>query len=232
MKRRLSFSALPFFILFFAGSVFAQSKQFWPEVDTYWKINSNIRFFFLASVTKEDGVGTSAEVGPNIDFFMKPLVKLKSFAGLQLDTSKSRPLTLRIGYRYLPAFDGPNEQRIVVEGTGRFPTKVGVFFSDRNRVDLRFIENEDFSWRYRNRLSVERNFDLRAFHMTPYARIELYYDSRYSKWSNTAVSVGCIFPVGKKMELEPYYEHQNNTGQSPNQKVDAIGLVLSIYFRQ
>lgn len=229
MKRSFPFSALPFFILFFAVSAGAQSKQFWPEVDTYVGINSNVRLFFDASITKEDGVGTSSEIGANIDFFLKPLVKLKRFAGFQLDTSKSRPLTLRLGYRYLPAFDGPDEQRIVVEATGRYPLKAGVLLSNRNRVDLRFIENENFSWRYRNRLTVERNYDIRNFRMTPYARIEFYYDSRYSNWSNTSTDLGVVFPIGKRMELEPYYEHQNNTGQSPNQQVDAVGLVLSIF---
>jgi hypothetical protein len=30
--------------------------------------------------------------------------------------------------------------------------------SDRNRFDFRFVSGQEFSWRYRNRLSLERNF--------------------------------------------------------------------------
>ena len=218
-------------LLFFNHSLaHAQSNQFWPEIDTYVKLDSNVRFFLVTSVTREDRVGTSGEIGANIDFFLKPVLKLKRVAGFQLDESKSRPLTVRLGYRYLPSFDGPNEQRIVLEATGRFPTKAGVLFSNRNRIDFRFIEDADFSWRYRNRITTERNFNIGRIRTTPYARVEVYYDSRYSKWSNTSVSAGSIFPIGARMDLEGYYEHQNNTGTSPNQQVNAVGFVVSLYF--
>jgi hypothetical protein len=42
--------------------------------------------------------------------------------------------------------------------------------------------------------------------------------------------VGCIFPFRKRYELEPYYEHRNETGIAPNRQVNALGLVLSLYF--
>jgi Protein of unknown function (DUF2490) len=232
MKRVSILSTPALVILFFTASASAQTKQFWPELDTYVKINSSMRLFFDASVTREDREGSSAEVGANVDFYLKPPMKWKRFAGFQLDESKSRPLLLRAGYRYLPSLNAPNEQRIVLEATARFPTKVGILFSDRNRVDLRFIQDSDFSWRYRNRLTVERNFMIHSLRMSPYARVEFYYDSRYSRWSNTATSVGCIFPVGKHVELEPYYEHQNDTGKSPNEQVDAIGFIFSLYFEK
>jgi len=30
--------------------------------------------------------------------------------------------------------------------------------------------------------------------------------------------------------LNPYYEHQNNTGKKPNQQLNQFGLVLDIQF--
>ena len=60
-----------------------------------------------------------------------------------------------------------------------------------DRVDLRFIDGE-FSWRYRNRLSAEREFSIGRVRLNPYARFEVYYDSRYSKWSRTELQARVV----------------------------------------
>ena len=48
----------------------------------------------------------------------------------------------------------------------------------------------EFAWRYRNRITAERTLPLRSYHLTPYIRAEVYYDSNFHKWSRTAESVG------------------------------------------
>jgi uncharacterized protein DUF2490 len=206
-----------------------QSLQSWPEIDAYWKVNSNLRASFFAASTLEDRQGKSAEIGPNIDFFFKPLVKLKTITVFQLDKSKERPLMLRLGYRYMPSTDGRTEHRGMIEATGRAPLMRGALLSDRNRLDLRSIGGE-FSWRYRNRLSAERTVAIYGYHFTPYLRVEGFYDSRYQKWSRTAETIGIIFPFRKRYEIEPYYEHQNDTSTPPNRQVKGLGYVLSMYF--
>jgi len=40
-----------------------------------------------------------------------------------------------------------------------------------------------------------------------------------------------LFPIGKHFELDPYYEHQNVTGKSPNQQFDQVGLVPNIFIQ-
>jgi Protein of unknown function (DUF2490) len=206
-----------------------ESSQAWPEVDAYFKLNSDMRLSFVAAKTREAGEETSAEIGPNIDFYFKPLLKLKRITVFQLDQSKERPLTLRLGYRYMPSTDGPTEHRGLVEATGRYPLIRGVLLSDRNRADLRYIAGE-LLWRYRNRLSAERTFAIRRYHFTPYTRMEAYYDGQVSKWSRTTETAGLIFPFRKRYEMEPYYEHQNDTSNAPNRQVNAFGFVLSMYF--
>jgi hypothetical protein len=207
-----------------------QSEQGWPEIDAYLKLNSSFRVSFFATTTKENGQGTSAEIGPNIDFFLKPLMKLKRITVFQLDQSKERPLMLRLGYRYMPSTDGATEHRGLAEATGRFPLVKGVLLSDRNRVDFRGIAG-GFSWRYRNRLTAERTFELGRLHPTPYLRFEGFYDSQSQKWSRTAESAGVVFPIGKRFEIEPYFEHQNDTSAVPNRQVNAIGFVWTMYFK-
>jgi hypothetical protein len=229
---RFQVAALGLLIAVLASPVAAQpqSYQTWPEIDTYLRLSSDVRASFFAATTKENRQGTDAEVGPNIDFFLKPLMKLKRITIFDLDRSKDRPLMLRLGYRYMPTTNGPTENRGILEATGRYPLVRGVLLSDRNRADLRFIAGE-FSWRYRNRLTAERTFAIRSYHFTPYVRAEVYYDGNLHKWSRTAETVGLIFPIRKRAEIEPYYEHQNDTGNAPNRQVNAFGLALSFYFR-
>jgi Protein of unknown function (DUF2490) len=220
---------LAFFLCSPSSRAQNQTYQTWPEIDTYLKMNSNLRLSFFASTTKENRQGTAAEVGPNIDFFLKPLVKLKRITIFELDQSKNRPLMLRVGYRYMPSTDGPTESRGILEATGRYPLIRGVLLSDRNRADLRFIAGE-FSWRYRNRITAERTFAIRSYHFSPYIRAEAYYDGSLHKWSRTAETFGLIFPIRKRTEIEPFYEHQNDTGNTANRQVNAVGLALSLYF--
>ena len=138
---------------------------------------------------------------------------------------------IRIGYRYINSFssDSPDEHRGVLEATARYPLAIGLLLSDRSRIDLRSIGGEN-SWRYRNRLTVEKEFAIGRVRFGPYARGEVYYDSRYAKWSRTALIAGSTFPITRHFELEGYYEHQNDSGGSSNREVNAVGLVFNLYF--
>jgi len=42
--------------------------------------------------------------------------------------------------------------------------------------------------------------------------------------------LGSLFPVGKHVQFNAYYKHENNTGKHPNQQVNAVGLALYVYF--
>jgi hypothetical protein len=41
---------------------------------------------------------------------------------------------------------------------------------------------------------------------------------------------GCLFPFGKHVDFNPYYEHENNTGTPPNQQLSQAGLILNLWF--
>jgi len=215
-------------VLILCNAASAQSKQFWPEVNFYKKLNTYGRFQFITQVTRENEKSTEMDVGADMDFYLKPMVKLGPF-GLPLDESKSRPLLLRVGYHYLPSSDGLVERRVIVEATPRYPLKAGAVISNRNRLDLRFI-NDEFSWRYRNQLTVERAFALPALQLVPYVRAEVYYDHKYTKWTRTTFSGGVVIPFRKHYELDTYFEHQNDTSKSPNRQVNALGIALNLHF--
>ena len=207
----------------------AQTDQLLPEIDAYYKLAHDVRLSFQAKETREGGDPTQAEIGPSIEFYLKPLVKLEQTTLFDLDDAKSRPLVLSIGYRYLPTPGSQSTNRMEPVLTVHFLLKAGFLLTDRNRADLDW-KSGNFSWRYRNRLQIEKRLTIHSYHPGPYASVEPYYQSQYSKWSDTAIYAGCLFPIGKHVEFDPSYEHQNNTGKKPNQKLDQLGLKLSLHF--
>jgi len=72
----------------------SSTTEFLPEIDTHLKLHSNVRFVFQAKDTREGGEPTQVELGPSIDFYLKPLVKLRDIGAFDLDDSKSRLLVL------------------------------------------------------------------------------------------------------------------------------------------
>jgi hypothetical protein len=213
------------------SSAFGQTSttEFLPEIDANYKLNSFVRFVFQAKQTREGGDPTQAEVGPSIEFYLKPLLKLKNVTLFDLDDAKSRPLLLAVGYRVVSSPGKPTINRLEPVLTFHIPTAAQVLISDRNRGDLDW-SNGKFTWRYRNRITAERRFTISNYHPAPYVSAEVFYQSRYAKWSSTNLYAGCLLPAGKHVEFNPYYEHENNTGPRPNQQVNAVGLILSLFF--
>jgi hypothetical protein len=207
----------------------AQDVQFLPEIDAHLKLNSTFRAYLEAKDDRDGGDPQQFTIGPSLQLYLKPLIKLKKVKAFDLDDSKSRLLVLEAGYRYITAPDAPSDNRMVVAVTSNFPLKAGFSLSDRNRADLDW-KSGIFTWRYRNKLTLDRTFAIHSYHFIPYLAAEPFYESQYSKWSTTSLYAGSLFPVGKHVQFNTYYEHDNNTGKHPNRQVNSVGLVLNLYF--
>lgn len=201
--------------------------QFLPEIDTYVNLTDRYRLMLMASRTKDEDTVNSGEFGPNLDINFRPLLRKVLRSN---DSSKSNFATLRVGYQYIRNLDKPNESRIQIGVTTRFHLPWSMDLAERNRFDFRFI-NGQFSWYYRNRLTVERSFKVKSYSFSPYARGEIYYESKSARLSKNTYSFGAYFPIRKRIELEGYYERENTTGGSPPH-VNGIGATLSVYFRR
>jgi hypothetical protein len=200
----------------------AQNVQFLPEVDTYLKLNSMFQMYVEAKDDQDGGDSAQAGIGSSLQLFLKPLVKLKEVRAFDLDDAKKRFLVLETGYRYIGEPDTPTENRMITAATFNFPMKAGFSMSDRNRAELDW-RNGDFTWRYRNKLTVERTVTIRSFTHIPYVAVEPFYESQFGKWSTTALYAGSLFPVGRHVEFNPYYEHENNTGGHKNHPEMRLG---------
>ena len=234
------FGALVLFLLVFVmgtARVTAQESatrnEFWPEVDVYIKVKPKVRLYLLGTVSKsvEDGElrnaqGFEAQIGAHIDYLPNDHV------------------ILRAGYRYGTSVgdsDDPfKEHRLLTEQTLRKMLPGELLLSDRNREDFRFV-NGDFSFRYRNRVTIEREFHLfKQRTITPYVSGEIFYDTRYDIWNRNRFAVGIqqslrrgplrrmLLPE-RQVILDLYYMRQNDS-RSDIPHVNAIGAALAFYF--
>ncbi|MGB8887498.1 MAG: DUF2490 domain-containing protein [Candidatus Korobacteraceae bacterium] len=211
------------------SSASAQTGETLPEIDTYYNFNPDLRVQFQVKETREGGDPTTAEIGPSLQFYLKKLSKLYEITSFDLDKSKSQLVLFSIGYRILPTPNQDPTNRLEPYVILNLPSPGKLLLSDRNRADLDW-QNGTFSWHYRNLINVERPLTIRNYHPSPYLSAELWYTSQYQKWSTTSLFAGCLFPFGKHVEFNPYYEHQNNTGKSPNQRLNQLGLMLNLWF--
>jgi len=200
-------------------------NEFWPEVDAYVTLSPKYRLLFMAAHAKDrDSGAESSELGTNPDITLKPILRVNFRS---LDPERQKYLTFRVGYRFLPSETGPNENRMIMELTPRFPLSRAILLADRSRIDLRW--RDTFSWRYRNRLSLDREFKVRSVVFDPYMRGEAYYDFTASSWTRFSLIGGVVVPICKRAEIEPSLERQNIPGSTTNH-VNGAGLTLSLYF--
>lgn len=207
----------------------AQDTQFLPEVDLQLTLDNHARLYVEAKDDREGGDPHQATFGPSIQIYLKPLLKLKRITLFDLDDSKSRPLVLESGYRIISAPDTSPENRAVESATTHLPLSGQILLTERNRFDLEW-KNGAFTWRYRNKVTLERAFPIHSYHLIAYAAAEPFYESQYRKWSTTDLYVGCLLPVGKHVEFNPYYEFENDTGKAPNRQQYYVGLAVQFYF--
>lgn len=209
------------------------SNELWPEIDVYINVKPKLGIFLLGTVSRsvEDG----------------ELLEGKAFEaqiGIHIDYIPNKHLILRNGYRYGTSVgdtDQPyKEHRFLAEQTLRKMLPGNLLLSDRNREDFRFIDG-DFSFRYRNRVTIERELHLfRERAVTPYVSGEIFYDTRYSAWNRNRFAAGVQIPLRRssalkmlmpkrRIILDLYYMRQNDS-RSQTRHVNALGAVLAFYF--
>lgn len=207
--------------------------ELWPEINAYINLHPKLRMILLGTVS------SSVEDGE--------LLKSDAFEaqlGVSVDYIPSNHVILRTGYRFGTSVGDSEpfkEHRLITEQTFRHLFKGNILVSDRNREDFRWV-NGDFSFRYRNRLTIEREFPFfmgRSF--IPYVSGEIYFDTRYDTWNRNRYGFGVQFPLKERkgplkllfpkrdLVFDIYYLRQNDSRAS-TAHVNAIGLVLAVYF--
>ncbi len=130
-------------------SASGQTDQLLPEIDTYFKLSSDVRVSFQAKETREGGDPVQAEIGPSLDFCLKPLVRLEKATQFDLDDSKGRPVVFSVGYRFLPNANNVPETQLIWKRSSPlgldYNSSKGLLLS-RDRVVLQFSAPNRRSW--------------------------------------------------------------------------------------
>lgn len=210
--------------------------QLWPEVDVYYRLNPSARLFFLVAPVREVANGRRSDItdtqwGANVDVGLFPIVRAHQEPA-RYDNHRMTYLRFRTGVRYLAVTgdDARDEWRIVLELTPRAHLPLEMLLAFRNRIDLRWI-GDDYSWRYRPRLWLEREFKAgKEIGLVPYASAEAFWDSRSDSWTRTRYQMGAAVAIKPWFAPEIYWAHQLDDAADGNTVTDALGIVAAFYF--
>jgi hypothetical protein len=112
----------------------------------------------------------------------------------------------------------------------RIPLIGDVLLSHRLRTDLRWLgDDPEFSYRWRYRLMVEKEFKVGDTSIVPYVNTEPYYDSRYAIVNRVRLIGGVTVAWSPRYALEGNITYQNDSRSSVTD-LYALNVILHLYF--
>lgn len=179
-----------------------EDVQFWPDVTVGFKLTPAINLNLLGTI--------------------RPGRHLEGFVSEQLGTSVvfrvGKYLNITPSYRHIwsqpEATRHSQENRYFIDFTPRVPLGKGFALLDRNRTEVRDI-NDRISWRYRNRIQIEKVFNWHEHQLTPYLAEEFHFDSRHQEWNRRQFWVGTRVPLNKHFTLDLHYSRNSDERAKP-----------------
>lgn len=166
--------------------------QLWPDVTVSVRLNPVVALNFFGTLRFGQDVRAriTHQVGAAVNFRVNDY------------------LSIVPAYRHTWSYPTPikrsQENRYFVDVTPRVPLPKGFTLLDRNRGEVRDI-NDQVSWRYRNRVQLEKALTWHEHEITPYIASEFHYESRYHTWNRKMIWAGTRVPVHKHVTLDLHY---------------------------
>ena len=208
LASRLAFLAL--FALTTSAGAQDVATQFWPEIDTYIRLNDSARIYVPVAKTRvgPDDSDQDGTAGIYLDYFVLPISKLRLVG--PSNAPRMHRLLLRAGYSYTTSGDGePGTSTITAAATWVRDLPWKLLLSDRNRFDLGF-QGGDFDPRYRNRIRLERSVAICGKTLTPYAYGEFFYSFDQGDWFRIRGTAGIEFHMWERFVPEVYVQRDDN----------------------
>lgn len=193
-----------------------RDSQIWPDVTANIKLDKtlNLVLFGTLRLGRDDTALTSHQ------------------AGIGISRRMGQYLSGGVHYRFIENEPTPNRQstehRLFADLTPRAPLKLGIQFSDRNRIEWRNI-NDRVSWRYRNRLQLERAFTIGERKITPYISGESMYDTRFDTWNRNQLYIGARVPIVNHFTFDGFYMRQWDARALPG-FLNVVGTFIRLEF--
>ena len=218
----------------------AQNSSFelWPETDIWYRLNPSWRLSSFIPLTKyNENDSRDLNVYLQVDYAWGN-TKYAIFRRL-MDQEREQLLKdwmvrggLMKGWSIGKYAGDYTEEMVFAEVHKRIPLKGNILLSHRFRTDTRWLgEENDFSYRFRYRLMVEKEFKSGNYSIVPYVNIEPYWDSRYSKLVKTRLIGGVTTSWGHRYSLEGNLTYQYDETYN-TENLYALNVILHVFLEK
>ena len=227
--------AISVLVLVITGRAFSQSSsaatEVWPAVQA--SLDPHPRVGVLLIFEKHNGEDVSLaqwKIGASASYRMK---RILSKHRDDIDGENQYNLAVGVGYEYVRTEQTSGnklEHRVIFQTTPKYVPVWGILIQDRSRAEFRWVDDV-YNFRYRNRLTVDRELKLNRVRLTPYTSGELFWDRNHHAWTENQYNFGVQLPYKKRFMLDAYYLRQNCTTCSQD-PVSVFGIKLNFYFKR
>ena len=214
------------------------SFEFWPETDIWYRLNSSWRLSSFIPVTKyNESESRDLNIYLHVDYAWGH-TKNPIYRRL-VDQEKGQIMKVwmaRAGF-----MEGWNlgdnssnyaEDMVFAEIHRRIPIRGNILLSHRFRTDTRWLgEENNFSYRFRYRLMMEKEYKEGNCSIVPYVNIEPYWDSRYSKIIKTRLIGGVTTSWGERFAIESNLTYQYDETYS-TENLYALNVILHVFLEK
>jgi hypothetical protein len=236
MKRHNTFATallIPLLILTGRASAVAQEEtryEFWPSVEAYYRFDAQWRAYGTVGLSQSrETQYTDASIGAYLDYSFLPIGPLITFEATEFE--RYRAFQIRTGVFLAEALGSHKgtytETAVVVEPTARLYITEKILLVDRNRFEIRRLNGEG-SWRYRNRIRVERLMVTELVTFSPYISFEALYDSREQTFNRLRTQAGAEWKLSEIVVLDTYYLYQSDSRSSP-EHLHVLSVSLTMF---
>jgi hypothetical protein len=210
--------------------------EFWPEIDLWLRLSPAWRLSMFVPLSQN--IETKYREGSLVlqaDYAWGKASRL--YKARLLDENRAQEMNtwmVRGGYLGGRSLDDHGEtyreNTMFLELHNRYPIKGDFLLSQRLRTDLRWLgDPPEFSYRWRYRLMVEKEFKAGDTSIVPYVNIEPYYDSRYAIVNRVRVIGGVTGSWSPRYALEGNITYQYDSRSSVT-NLYALNVILHLYF--
>jgi hypothetical protein len=214
------------------------SFEFWPETDIWYKINSSWRLSAFVPITKYN-----ESKYRDLNIFLQADYKWgttrHSIYMRLTDASRMEKVKAWMvrggfmeGWSLGENAGNYTEDMLFGEIHKRMPLKGNILISHRIRVDTRWVgEDDKFSYRFRYRAMLEKEYTTANSSLVPYVNAEFYWDSRYGNIAKTRLIGGATVNWGPRFAYEANLTYQYDTHYD-SQNLYAFNVILHIFFEK
>jgi hypothetical protein len=214
------------------------SFEFWPETDLWYTLNPSWRFSAFIPITK---YSESKDRDLNIYLQADKKWGRTRYAAVRrlMDENKEQQLKAWMvrggfmeGWSLGENESNYTEDMLFAEIHKRIPLKGNILFSHRFRTDFRWVgEDPNFSYRFRYRIMIEKEFTAGSSSIVPYVNAEPYWDSRYLTFSRVRLIGGVTLAWGPRFAFEGNITYQYDSHYDTT-NLYALNLILHIFFEK